>query len=90
MIIDRHGHYTTAPKALEAWRNQQITGIKDPSATPEVADLDDELRDPLRLMKERGADLTIFSPRASFHGPSYRRFRHLIDLGRDPRVEAFS
>ena len=29
MIIDIHGHYTTAPKALEAWRNQQIAGIKD-------------------------------------------------------------
>ena len=27
MIIDVHGHYTTAPKALEAWRNQQIAGI---------------------------------------------------------------
>ena len=74
MIIDCHGHYTTAPKALEAWRNQQIAGIKDPSAMPKVADLkisDDELRETieanqLRLMKERGADLTIFSPRASF------------------------
>ena len=32
MIIDVHGHYTTAPKALEAWRNRQIAGIKDPSA----------------------------------------------------------
>jgi len=32
MIIDCHGHYTTAPKALEAWRNQQIAGIKDPAA----------------------------------------------------------
>ena len=27
MIIDCHGHYTTAPKALETWRNQQIAGI---------------------------------------------------------------
>ncbi|SEB25016.1 4-oxalmesaconate hydratase, partial [Paraburkholderia sartisoli] len=26
MIIDIHGHYTTAPKALEAWRNRQIAG----------------------------------------------------------------
>ena len=31
MIIDCHGHYTTAPKALEDWRNRQIAGIKDPS-----------------------------------------------------------
>ena len=74
MIIDCHGHYTTAPKALEAWRNRQIAGIKDPAQAPKVADLkisDDELRESieanqLRLMKERGCDLTIFSPRASF------------------------
>ena len=74
MIIDCHGHYTTAPKALEAWRNRQIAGIKDPAVAPRVAELkisDDELRESieanqLRLMRERGCDLTIFSPRASF------------------------
>ena len=74
MIIDIHGHYTTAPKQLEAWRNAQIAGIKDPALSPKVADLkisDDELRETieanqLKLMKERGSDLTIFSPRASF------------------------
>lgn len=74
MIIDVHGHYTTAPKALEAWRKQQIAGIKDPSVKPKVSDLkisDDEIRETiennqLRLMRERGLDLTIFSPRASF------------------------
>ncbi|RZL93272.1 MAG: amidohydrolase, partial [Variovorax sp.] len=69
MIIDCHGHYTTAPKALENWRNQQIAGIRDPALKPRVSDLkisDDELRESiesnqLRLMKERGSDLTIFS-----------------------------
>ena len=74
LIIDCHGHYTTAPKALENWRNAQIAGIKDPSAMPKVADLhisDDELRESietnqLKLMKERGSDITLFSPRASF------------------------
>ena len=74
MIIDCHGHYTTAPKALEDWRNRQIAAIKDPSAMPKVSELkisDDELRESieknqLKLMKERGSDLTIFSPRASF------------------------
>ena len=48
IIIDCHGHYTTAPKALENWRNQQIEGIKAPSLMPKVADLkisDDELRE---------------------------------------------
>ncbi len=74
MIIDCHGHYTTAPKALEAWRNRQIAAIKDPAQAPKVAELkigDDELRElieanQLKLMKERGCDLTVFSPRASF------------------------
>ena len=74
LIIDIHGHYTTAPKQLEAWRNAQIAGIKDPTAKPRVADLkigDDELRESieanqLKLMKQRGSDVTIFSPRASF------------------------
>lgn len=74
MIIDCHGHYTTAPKALEDWRNCQVAAIKNPSAMPKVSELkisDDELRESieknqLRLMRERGSDLTIFSPRASF------------------------
>ena len=74
MIIDCHGHYTTAPKALEEWRNRQIAGLKDPSARPSPSELrisDDELRESietnqLRLMRERGLDLTIFSPRDSF------------------------
>ena len=74
LIIDCHGHFTTAPKALEDWRNRQIAGIQDPSARPQPSDLkisDDDLREAietnqLKLMKERGSDLTLFSPRASF------------------------
>ena len=74
MIIDCHGHFTTAPKALEDWRNQQIAGIQDPSRMPKASDLkisDDELREAietnqLKLMRQRGSDLTLFSPRASF------------------------
>lgn len=27
MIIDVHGHYTTAPAALGAWRDLQIAGL---------------------------------------------------------------
>ena len=48
MIIDCHGHYTTAPKALEDWRNRQIAGIKDAAMMPKVSELkisDDELRE---------------------------------------------
>ena len=74
MIIDIHGHYTTAPKSLEAWRNQQIAGLADPRSTPSVDSLvitDDELRESIETnqlakMRERGIDLTVFSPRASF------------------------
>jgi len=74
VIIDIHGHYTTAPKALETWRQRQIAGIKAPALKPYVSELvisDDELRETiennqLKLMRERGSDLTIFSPRASF------------------------
>jgi 4-oxalmesaconate hydratase len=74
MIIDIHGHYTTAPKALEDWRNRQIAGLADPALAPAVSELhisDDELRESiesnqLAKMRERGCDLTVFSPRASF------------------------
>ena len=74
MIIDCHGHYTTAPPALEAWRKRQIAAFDNGSTPPLASDLrisDDELRESiegnqLRLMDERGIDLTIFSPRASF------------------------
>ena len=67
MIIDIHGHYTTAPKALEAWRNRQVDGIANPGQMPRASELrisDDELRESietnqLRLMSERGLDLTI-------------------------------
>ncbi len=74
LVIDIHGHYTTAPKALEQWRNRQIAGLKDPSQAPKAAELvisDDDIRESieanqLRKMRERGSDITIFSPRASF------------------------
>lgn len=73
MLIDCHGHYTTAPPALDAWRERQVAALTGGPA-PARADLrisDDELRETiepnqLRLMDERGIDLTIFSPRASF------------------------
>ncbi len=74
MIIDCHGHYTTAPKALEEWRKRQIASLATPAAGPRASELrisDDELRESietnqLELMRQRGCDLTIFSPRASF------------------------
>ena len=35
MIIDVHGHYTTAPAALAVWRHRQIAGSRGPSFKPE-------------------------------------------------------
>ena len=72
MIIDCHGHYTTAPRALEGWRARQVEALGGSAPPPRRADLaigDDELRaslegNQLRLQRERGTDLTIFSPRA--------------------------
>lgn len=73
MIIDCHGHYTTAPAELQAFRDAQIAAIKDPGKTPDVRKLnisDEQIGDSLekaqlKLQRERGTDLTIFSPRAS-------------------------
>ena len=66
MIVDCHGHFTTAPPAHKAFRAAQLAG-EDP---PRARISDDEIRESiegnqLRLMRERGIDLTIFSPQAS-------------------------
>ena len=74
MIIDCHGHYTTAPKSLKAWRDAQVANLSTPELGPKVSDLkisDDEIRESieqnqLSRMRERGIDVTIFSPQASF------------------------
>ncbi|HEY8507456.1 MAG TPA: hypothetical protein VIL32_03805, partial [Steroidobacteraceae bacterium] len=34
MIIDCHGHYTTAPAELQKFREAQIAGLKDPLLRP--------------------------------------------------------
>ena len=73
MIIDCHGHYTTAPAALRDYRAAQVEGLKDADYAPMPADLgisDDQIRESLegaqlKLQRERGTDLTIFSPRAA-------------------------
>jgi 4-oxalmesaconate hydratase len=73
MIIDCHGHYTTAPKELESWRDRQLAGLADgnrtlPTPAPQITD--DQLRETiekgqLRIQQSRGSDVTIFSPRAA-------------------------
>ena len=72
MIIDCHGHYTTAPAPHQDFRKAQLERLENPSLEPLVpAEIsDDQIRETieqnqLKLLRERGADLTIFSPRAS-------------------------
>jgi 4-oxalmesaconate hydratase len=77
MIIDCHGHYTTAPDELGEYREQQKADLeKDPNhaAVKGVINIsDDQIRESLegaqlKLQNERGTDATIFSPRASWMG----------------------
>ncbi|MBN8955554.1 MAG: amidohydrolase [Rhizobiales bacterium] len=75
MIIDCHGHYTTAPKDLLAFRERQVAAFKANETLPDPGTVvigDDVLRESvqaqLRLQRERGTDVTIFSPRASGMG----------------------
>ena len=76
MIIDCHGHYTTEPKPLMDFRQRQTAAFKDKAKLPSFAEVkisDDEFRDSvsgnqLRIQKERGTNLTLFSPRASGMG----------------------
>jgi 4-oxalmesaconate hydratase len=71
MIIDCHGHYTTAPVPHNDWREAQKAAFKAGATAPSYPSIsDDEIRETieqnqLRLIRERGADMTIFSPRAS-------------------------
>ncbi|GAA3525529.1 amidohydrolase family protein [Amycolatopsis ultiminotia] len=72
MIIDCHGHFTTAPAALGRWRERQIRAFEDSGARVSPDELrigDDEIRaaienGQLKLQRERGTDLTLFSPGA--------------------------
>src|SRR5215472_12466132 len=74
MIIDCHGHYTTAPRQHEGWRSEQIEAHKagkPPPPRPRITD--DEIRESiangqLKVQRKRGTDLTIFSPRAAGMG----------------------
>src|SRR5215212_11745665 len=72
LVIDCHGHYTTEPAALHDYRKAQITALPNPATSPPPSSLkisDDQLRESvqiqLRLQRERGTDLAIFSPRAA-------------------------
>ncbi len=72
MIIDCHGHYTTVPAQLEEFRKRQIAGIGDPARLVHKDSLrisDNQIRESLenaqlKTQRERGIDVTVFSPRA--------------------------
>jgi 4-oxalmesaconate hydratase len=77
VIIDCHGHYTTAPAQLGEYRDGQRAALAgDPDHVGDKGTLaisDDEIRASLegaqvRMQQERGIDLTLFSPRASWMG----------------------
>lgn len=72
MIIDCHGHYTTAPKALGDYRQRQKARLFEPGAPalpPDARISDDEIRESLECnqlatQRARGVDMTVFSPTA--------------------------
>jgi 4-oxalmesaconate hydratase len=74
MIIDCHGHYTSEPPAFLDFRKQQVAAFSDRSEAPALPDItDDQIREllepaQLKLQKDRGTDITLFSPRASGMG----------------------
>jgi len=72
MIIDCHGHFTTVPATHKEFRAAQLARLDDPSLfEPVYTDpSDDAIREAiennqLRILRERGGDMMIFSPQAS-------------------------
>src|ERR1700740_1645222 len=66
-VIDVHGHYTTAPQALRDFRQQQLAGQAPSKAMLNFSD--DQMRESvqpqLKFQRERGTDVTLFSPQAA-------------------------
>ena len=90
MIIDCHGHFTTAPPALGKWRERQIRAFEDSGTRVSPDELrisDDEITaaiEPgqLRLQLERGTDLTLFSPGAGKMAHHYGDGQTSLDWSR--------
>jgi 4-oxalmesaconate hydratase len=75
MIIDCHGHYTTTPPEHQGFRDAQLARLQDPDLPhpPAAGISDDQVRDSiernqLRILRERGGDMMVFSPKASGMG----------------------
>jgi 4-oxalmesaconate hydratase len=87
LVIDCHGHYTTEPPAMLAWRKRQIDAINDPAQSPSPSALsvsDDEVRASVaerqvKLQVERGISLALFSPRAGGMGHHIGNGRTSLD-----------
>jgi len=78
MIIDIHGHYTTEPPQLAAFRDKQLAGLADSARRPSSTDLgisDEQLlksvEPQLKMQKERGATSRSSRPGLR-HGPPRR------------------
>jgi 4-oxalmesaconate hydratase len=76
LIIDCHGHQTLVPQAHLDFRAAQLARLEDPSKPRPSLPVypDSELYEIIannqyKLQQERGADITIFSPRASAMEP---------------------
>lgn len=76
--IDVHGHYTSAPPQLDAFRGRQLGEVNKPRRRA-LGISDDEiarsLAANLATMDARGIDLVLFSPRASGMGHDYGDLR---------------
>ena len=86
MLIDIHGHYTTAPEALGDWRKRQAAGLAP--KTSELIISDDEIRDSIEANQLRLMDRARHRPDGLLtpgvvHGPPRRRLRHVRAVGRD-------
>ena len=60
MIVDIHGHYTTVPPGVEAYRGSQIAQMGSPSKG-KMNVTDDEIRHSietgqLKMQRDRGSD----------------------------------
>jgi 4-oxalmesaconate hydratase len=71
VIVDIHGHFTTAPPQLDAYRGRQLAALNRPTRSDMViseAALDDALEPVIRQMDARGIDVVFLSPRAAGMG----------------------
>ncbi|WP_417720784.1 amidohydrolase family protein [Salipiger sp.] len=76
MIIDCHGHFTTAPKELRAYRNKQVEAFEagKTDGFEALRDFSDEelfeglKSSQMKLQSDRGIDLALFSPIAGMMG----------------------